>query len=267
MNVLIGSRALAYWDSSFKVRDDADWDIISDEPIDGAEYHPANFLNNDKFRYRAFESNLTFNGHRLHVLSPVHLAIIKRSHLWRDLSFDKHITHYHKHLERYTAQWMDQDRQLLEERIQLTQRAFPQQQANLKKNKQDFFDDAVLKIVDHDYLHELVAFYDAPLYKRLQRPDHDIWCHRDLWDALPQSDKIKCVAEEVSVLAIERFLLLGDWNMPSKLAYLKALRKVCTTVTSGYFRDFAIDHYPEVISVYNQSVFDKVKQQLVKEVK
>lgn len=265
MNVLIGSRALAYWDSSFKVRDDADWDIISEEPISGAEHHPVDFLNNKEFSYLT-TNTIMFNDHKLAVASPYDLAIIKRSHLWRDLSFDKHITHYHKHLKPYANRFVGGEIRILNERIELTKQAFPQQQANLKKNKQDFFDDAVPKIVDHDYLHELVAFYDEPLYKRLQRPDHDVWCHRDLWEGLTHTDRIRCVAEEVSVLSIERFLLPGGWKMPSKLAYMKALGKVCTTVTSGYFRDFAIDHYPEAILCYNKVLFDKLKPQLLKEI-
>jgi len=46
------------------------------------------------------------------------------------------------------------------------------------------------------------------------------------------------------------------------MAYLKALEKVCTTVTKGYFRDFAIEHYPEVISVYNADKIINVTKEL-----
>ena len=265
MNVLIGSRALAYWDPSFKVRDDSDWDIISPEPIPGAEHHPVDFLNNREFTDLT-TNTIMFNDHKLAVASPYDLAIIKRSHLWRDLSFDKHITQYHKHLKTYADLLSEGDIRILNERIELTKKAFPQQQANLKKNKKDFFDDAVPKIVDHDYLHELVAFYKEPLYKRLQKPDHDVWCHTDLWDDLPYIDKVRCVSEEVSVLSVERFLLPDGWKIPSKIAYMKALGKVCTTVTSGYFRDFAIDNYPDVVLCYNKILFDKLKLQLLKEI-
>ena len=61
------------------------------------------------------------------------------------------------------------------------------------------------------------------------------------------------------VIALERFVIPGKLN--PKLAYLKAVEKICTTLTSGWFRDFAIDNWPEVIdnvpdyvSIFNVAV-------------
>ena len=39
-------------------------------------------------------------------------------------------------------------------------------------------------------------------------------------------------------------------------------KKVCTTLTSGWFRDFAIDNYPEILKLYDHSKFEYVKNQL-----
>ena len=49
------------------------------------------------------------------------------------------------------------------------------------------------------------------------------------------------------------------------LCYMKALKKVCTTLTSGWFRDFAIDHYPSVVRNFNKEKFNIVKAILEKE--
>ena len=48
-------------------------------------------------------------------------------------------------------------------------------------------------------------------------------------------------------LALERYLLPGVIN-DQREAYATALQKVCTTLTKGFFRQFAVDHYPEVLA-------------------
>lgn len=92
-----------------------------------------------------------------------------------------------------------------------------------------------------------------------------VWCDYDKWESLSHKDKILCVAEETQVIAVERFCVPNDWNYNTKRAYFGALKKVCTTLTSGYFRDFAIDHYPEIISVYDPNKFEFVKKELENE--
>ncbi len=263
MKLLIGSRALAYW-KDIKISSNADWDIISTEPIEGAEWHNRAFLNNDIFE--EFTNALDFvyfNGHKLHVVNGWGLSIIKRSHLWRDLSFQKHITHYHKHMQGYKRQQYNSFMEkVLQERIALTMQAFPQGHPSLKKSVDEFFDDYVTKKYNHDYLHELVAYYDKPLYTRLQHDSSSAWCERDLWDKLSIEDRTKCVAEETQVIAIERFLVPKDWNYPVKHAYLKALDKVCTTLCSGWFRDFAIDYYPQIMQLCDTMKFENIRKEL-----
>lgn len=259
MNILIGSRALNHWNPDLHIRDDTDWDIISTKPIEGAEWHDRAFLNNDSFDQYAKTDTIKFNGELVHIMNPYGLAIIKRSHLWRNLSFQKHITHYHRYMSKWKSRLYQEDLDLLNERIALTMKRYPQGHPSLKKSKDDFFDDYVDKKYDHDYLHELVAYNEKPLYTYLQRDSSSAWCEKDLWDKFNTLNKIQCVAEEAQVIAIERFLVPSDWQYSSRQAYLKALDKVCTTLCSGWFREFAIDHYPEVFDLYDISKFEKVK--------
>jgi hypothetical protein len=261
-NILIGSRALAYWCPDFKLKDNADWDVISDEPIGGTEWHDPDLLNNHAFERYATKDKVNHNGQILYVMDMFGLAIIKRSHLWRDLSFQKHITMYHKYLVWATQLWTDTDRQLLKDRVLMTRITYPQGNPNLMQSKDAFFDDAVTKKYDHDHLHELVAYYDKPLYTRLLRDPALAWCEKSEWFKLHHEDKIKCIAEEAHVIAIERFMVPNSWKYPSKLAYIKAVDKVCTTLCSGWFRDYAIDHYPEVVQSFNQDKFNYVKKEL-----
>lgn len=261
--VLIGSRALNFWNPDLKIKENTDWDIISYEPIEGAEWHDANFLNNAEMCFfYATHQTVNFNGHELKVMSARGLAIIKRSHLWRNLSFQKHITHYHKYLRNLFGYYTAGDKEHLQKRTLLTHKEFPQGNPNLMQSKEDFFNDAVTKKYEHDYLHELVAFYEKPLYTKLLRESNLAWCEESKWNMLTHEDKVKCVAEETFVIAIERFMIPNGWNFPSFLAYSKALDKVCTTLCSGWFRDFAIDYYPEIMLQYNLKLFHQVRNNL-----
>jgi hypothetical protein len=258
-SILIGSRALDYWHDLQLCKPATDFDVISAFPIEGTEWHDRWLLNNDSFdEFTSEEHTLDFHGHKLYVMNLQGLAIIKRSHLWRDLSFDKHITHYHKHLARY----LPPNDKLLLERLEQTYKAFPQQGPDLRKSKQEFFDDAVTKKYDHDYLHELVAYEQHPMYTKLQKGEDTVKCYKELWYNLSYTQQLQCVQEETYVLAIERFLVPSDWEYPVKLAYLNALKKVCTTVCSGWFRDFAIDNYAYLIEGFDEGKVQKIRQQL-----
>ena len=255
MNVLIGSRALAYWRSDLVIKPCTDWDVISDKAIEGTEWHDPAFLNNADMKCWATSEVISFNGNKLNIMSMHGLAIIKRSHLWRSLGFGKHITHYHKYgLSRHFADDLD-----YQNRLEMSYAAFPQGHPKLNQSVADFFDDAVTKVYEHDYLHELLAYYDKPLYTKLQNNVSMAWCDKDLWYNLSYQDKLRCVAEETKVIAVERFLVPSNWTCNSKLAYMKSLEKVCTTLCSGWFRAFAIDNYPEVLAEYDPIQFVKVK--------
>jgi hypothetical protein len=263
--LLIGSRALNHWDSTFRLKETTDWDVISASEIPGAEFHRDTHLNNGAFYDYASDDTVTLNGRVIHVINPVGLSIIKRSHLFRDLSFGKHIAHYHHHLQRYVEQYTDDDRSVLRERIALTAKQYPFRYPVLKKTVADFFDDAVRKVYDHDHLHELVAYGDVPLYRKMQRDEKYAWCEVDMWNTFSHEDKIRCIAEETYVIAIERFMVPKNWIYSEKAAYCKALEKVCTTLTSGWFRDYGIDHYPDVFRLFDREKFKTVRQKLEKQ--
>ena len=264
MNILIGSRALNYWNPEFKISEDTDWDIITFKDIEWAECHDPYLLNNlDVHHYTNGTQPIIINGVTIHVASLRGLSLIKRSHLHRDLSFDKHITQYWKYLEQQNHLYTKDDLEFLVARKKMTLERFPQAQPNLNQSIDTFFDDAVFKKYNHDYLHELFAYEDAPMYTKLQRDKSLAWCCQDLWYNLSYEQQLKCVAEEVYVIATERFMVPKEWEYPSKLAYMKAIQKVCTTLCSGWFRDFALDNYPSIIALYDKDRFITVKQILI----
>ena len=270
MAVLVGSRALEFWVDGFTCRPDADIDLIV-EPEEKEHYnslpnvdaHSTEELNNHIMclQYvRGLGDEQVIPGVGIcNVMSMQGLAVMKRSHLWRERNFDKHITMYHKHLEKH-LNYSSLELGILEERTKLSYELFGNRHPNLNQSNKDFFDDKVVKKFDHDWIHELVAYYDRPLFERLKHrgEEQSAWCAKDLWFRLPERDKTRCVAEEAHVIACERFMIPNDWQYSSKKAYYQAVRKVCTTLCSGWFRDWAIDHFPEVLEHYSETKFNYV---------
>jgi hypothetical protein len=262
MNILIGSRAMNYWTGE-PSKDSADWDVISVDPIDGTEHHPVDFLNNHRFVDYASEHTVAFNGNILHVCNPVGLAIIKRSHLHRGLSFAKHITHYHRKLMPLVGKFSPEDMPILGERTQLTKEQFPFNHPKLDVTVSEFFDDFVIKKYDHDAIHRVVAFNDAPMYTKMQPNPEMAWCAKDMWDEFSDMEKRQCVAEEALVISIERFLVPSNWKKSYRLSYMKSLEKVCTTLCSGWFRDYAIDNYPAIADLFDSADFGEFKEKIL----
>jgi len=81
-------------------------------------------------------------------------------------------------------------------------------------------------------------------------------CERELFDRLPFENKVQSVLEEAYVIASERYLLKDD--ISPRDAFIKALRRICTTLCSGFFRSFAIDNYFDIVSGYDQGFTSKV---------
>jgi hypothetical protein len=255
-NILIGSRALALWFGTnlVPINEATDYDVITYDNLDlpNFERHDPDILFNHEVERYISSSSVMVNGIKLKLVNPIGLAIIKRSHLWRNLGFGKHITHYHKLLKDF-HDFDQQDMEVLNRRIEATKIMFPQGNPSLKQSKEDFFDDYVTKKYDHDYIHELAAFENEPIYVKLLSNTESVWCDVGKWDMLTFSQKCMAVCEETMVIAIERFIVPNDWKYPPKKAYFQALEKVCTTLTSGWFRDFAIDNYPMIVDMFDEN--------------
>ena len=285
--ILVGSRALNFWCPEIKVNEGSegnegtDWDLICNEThvfnFSNVERHNVDSLNNLAMTDYISSEQITLpDGQKASIMNLTGLAIMKRSHLWRDLKFDRHIAMYlHAGLDkeikmiqndpiRYAKELFD-----LNNRIKLTVQEYPQGHPNLMQSKEDFFDDAVKKKYDHDLLHDLVAkssFDDVPVYTHLLKYEGMAYCCKDKWEALDYSMKIRAVLEEATVIAIERFMIPNDWQYIEKKAMLKALQKICTTLCSGWFRDFSIDSYKECLEglykMQKEGIMLKVKEAL-----
>lgn len=127
---------------------------------------------------------------------------------------------------------------------------------NLNHNKDKFFDTPnVVYVYDHDTIHEVVAIEDKPAYTNFLVGE--VKTCKKLFDSLTLNTRLNAVLEESAVLAIERSLIHRD-NLTEKDiqdVWLYSLQKVCTSITSGWFRDFAWENYDLCKKLY----FSRVK--------
>lgn len=126
---------------------------------------------------------------------------------------------------------------------------------NLKQSKEDFFDTkGVVYKYDHDSIHESVAIGDSPAYKKFLIGE--VQTSKELFDKITYSDKLNAVLEESCVLAIERSLVnVGNPSEEMCFEVFKySLQKVCTSITSGWFREFAWDNYDKCLKLYHSRV-------------
>lgn len=139
----------------------------------------------------------------------------------------------------------------------------------LNTGKDYFFEEAEFKIFDHDNIHQAIALGTVPAYTLML--DGEVWCSRKKWDALSEEDKLRCVIEESAILALERSIIpslyLDCRFRGAKWAYEFALSKVCTTITSGFFREYAIEHHKKAVEArpdYVKAFFEGIKKGMIK---
>jgi hypothetical protein len=131
---------------------------------------------------------------------------------------------------------------------------------NLSQSKNTFFDplSQVPYKWDHDDLHRAVALDpDGPAYSLYAEDGQEVKSSKAKWDRLSDRTKLDGVLEECYVLALERSLIPNDFKVPPRRAFLKALEKVCTSITSGWFREWAWEHYYQAVGAYDVSFVRK----------
>jgi len=256
--VIVGSHALQYLNPDFKIRDGSDFDVIAPDSlalpnIRRLDRSDISFLNNKTLAENYLSDiEVTIDGVTFSVLNLKGLYILKRSHLHRPYFFQKHMFMFNKYLRAVRDSLDSFDLQVLRERKKLTYQEFNISHPVLDISKKDFFADNVNKVYDHDWLHTLFAHKEKPMYQYMLKDGHEVMCDKSKWNQFSFQDKVNTVLEECYVIAFERFIATNLLPISgSHVAFSKALEKVCTTLTSGWFRDFALDNFEEINKSYD----------------
>ncbi|MND52512.1 hypothetical protein D3C80_435290 [compost metagenome] len=138
----------------------------------------------------------------------------------------------------------------------------------LDVSKEDFFKgDGVDYVYDHDSIHLAVAlmtdFWEShtvrtnrPAYTGYMKDGSEVMTSSEKFWSVSEETRLYGVYEETCVLALERSQIphgLGKEGGPTaRWSFETALMKVCTSITSGWFRNYAYNNYDKVLDLYEQ---------------
>lgn len=134
----------------------------------------------------------------------------------------------------------------------------------LNVSSKDFFNgDGVNYVYDHDSIHLAVALYvdkgglPKPAYTYYMKDGSEVMTSKEkFFAATNERIRLYGVYEESCVLALERSQIphgLGKEGGPTaRWSFEMALMKVCTSITSGWFREYAWENYQKVLDLYNE---------------
>lgn len=115
---------------------------------------------------------------------------------------------------------------------------------SLNRSKQSFFNDYVTYLYDHDYLHELVAYPNKPIYLQCLKEGQDVLIDNDKLWSLPFKQQIKMFREEIGVIACERWLInpVTKGKVSWTQAWNMSVKKTITSLTKGRASEFLVRH-------------------------
>jgi len=141
----------------------------------------------------------------------------------------------------------------------------------LNVTKADFFnDDGIKYIYDHDSIHEQIKHLEHPAYWYFKEEKAEVKCSKKLFDEQTEEIKLYSVLEETYVLALERSQIPNRYKpvWSPKKSFDFALMKLSTSISSGWWREYAYENYFKVKSMYNPNYtkifFEKADEGVVK---
>lgn len=122
----------------------------------------------------------------------------------------------------------------------------------LNVDKQTFFDDSVGYVYDHDDLHRILAIEESPAYTKYMVDGEQVLTSREKFFTVSENIRLLGGLEEALVLCAERSLIPYNWQPNPAEMFKFALQKICTSITSGFFRQFCWEHYDDIVEMYEK---------------
>jgi hypothetical protein len=136
----------------------------------------------------------------------------------------------------------------------------------LNVSKENFFkDDGLTYVYEHDDLHESVKIGDRPAYTYYLKDGEPVLTSKKKFFECTESVRLAGCVEEGLTLALERSLIPHPNTWTPEFAFKFAIAKVCTSITSGYFRQWCFENIIKVIKMFNETsrnYFEKFEKDL-----
>ena len=132
----------------------------------------------------------------------------------------------------------------------------------LNSLKKDFFNEDVSYIYDHDSIHEAVKHLERPAYSFFQKENAEVACDKNKFFECSREIQLYSVVEESTVLAIEHNLVPYPNRWSHEQAWRFAFSKVCTSIASGWWREFAYENALDCLKLYPSDYWNKFQEGL-----
>lgn len=233
MKILVGSNAARFWINSFRTSNDIDWWSLDKVENSDSVVMPVEIL-------ELMEHGTKMGG----VATLNDLLTIKLSHMPYDIFWRKHVNDYLV-MKKYGSAVNQPLYAALQEHWKEKHENKPH--LNLYRTKDAFFDDFVEKQYDHDRLHELVAFPNAPVYTTCLKDGQEVMIDKQKFYNLPFERQVKMFREEVNVIAFERWVIPSKGKISYLQAYHKSLHKTVTALTKNWACTFMCENIEEFL--------------------
>ena len=181
----------------------------------------------------------------LYTLKKSHRYLKDSPHFWKNL-------HDYHRMKKAGATTKPEHQQFLKLREKET---YKNRTPKLKSvSKKDFFnpDSGVSYVYDHDSIHVAVKHLDKPAYRFFMKDGAEVECDKEKFFSCPRNVQLLSVLEESYVLALERSQIpFADKNIPPIESFRIAFSKVLTSITSGWWREFAYENAFDVLKMYS----------------
>ncbi len=239
--------------------------IISTFEFDLADKIPSSKIlleNENSFGCQDPEFKCSYN-----IASPLSLFLIKRSHITRNIHFQKNINDYLFLKNKIDFKKMKSfQHEMFELRFNEVKNRVHKKQINFDVSNSDFFrksEKFVNRIVEHDSLHWATCFFEEPIF---------FSCKDDLSKAelsinkvAKHSDEIiiKMIQEEIMALSLERYILPAIKNNQTynqkEIVYKMACKMVYNYLPE-FLRLFAADNFDKIYDINHDFVKECFKR-------
>lgn len=128
----------------------------------------------------------------------------------------------------------------------------------LDQSKNNFFGgDGVNYVYDHDSIHEAVKIFDVPAFQKIKIDAADVLCSKEKFEQQSMFVRIATVLEEAYVLALERHQIPNNFKPDPRKSFDIAMVKICTSIASGWWREFAWENFETIEKFYDSIYINK----------